>query len=102
MEYHARITGTGSAFPNQRVTNEDIVKKIAQLGVETNDEWVQSRTGIRERRYSDGLFWGWIDIRCNPHAMVAFTPRLFTLRESLRTPDSVLSRARSKPLRLHP
>ena len=53
MEYHARITGTGSAFPKQRITNEDIVKKIAQLGVETNDEWVQSRTGIRERRYSD-------------------------------------------------
>ena len=53
MDYHARITGTGSAFLKRRVTNDDIAKKIAQLGVETNDEWVQSRTGIRERRYSD-------------------------------------------------
>ena len=53
MDYHARITGTGSAFPNRCVTNDDIANKIAQLGVETNDEWIQSRTGIRERRYSD-------------------------------------------------
>ena len=53
MNFHARITGTGAAFPDQRVTNDDIAKKIAQFGVETNDNWVQSRTGIRERRYSD-------------------------------------------------
>ena len=53
MTHHARITGTGSAFPSQRVTNHDIEKKVAQLDVETNDAWIQSRTGIRERRYSD-------------------------------------------------
>jgi 3-oxoacyl-[acyl-carrier-protein] synthase III len=53
MTYHARITGTGSAFPSRHVTNHDIEKKVAQLDVETNDAWIQSRTGIRERRYSD-------------------------------------------------
>ncbi len=53
MTYHARITGTGSAFPKQRVTNEDIANKLAKLDIDTNDNWIQSRTGIRERRYSD-------------------------------------------------
>jgi len=53
MVYRAKITGTGSAFPNRRVTNDNIAKKIAPLGIETNDQWVQSRTGIRERRFSD-------------------------------------------------
>ncbi len=52
MAYAARITGTGSAFPKKRVTNDDIAQKIAKLGVETNDRWIQARTGIIERRMS--------------------------------------------------
>ncbi len=52
MAYAARITGTGSAFPQNRVTNDDISQKIAKLGVETNDSWIQARTGIKERRMS--------------------------------------------------
>ena len=51
--YASRITGTGSAFPKTRVTNEDLVKKLAKLGIETSDQWIQERTGIRERRISD-------------------------------------------------
>lgn len=43
--FASRITGTGSAFPKRRVTNQD----LAQI-VETNDEWIRERTGIRERR----------------------------------------------------
>lgn len=46
--YAARITGIGSAFPAKRVTNEDLSKFI-----ETNDEWIRERTGIRERRVAD-------------------------------------------------
>jgi 3-oxoacyl-[acyl-carrier-protein] synthase-3 len=41
----ARIAGTGSYLPQQMVTNEDLVKR----GVETSDEWITSRTGIRQR-----------------------------------------------------
>ncbi len=52
MAYAARITGTGSAFPKNRVTNDDISQKIAKLGVETTDSWIQARTGIIERRMS--------------------------------------------------
>lgn len=41
------ILGTGKALPGNKVTNED----LAQI-VDTSDEWIQQRTGIRERRIS--------------------------------------------------
>jgi len=52
MVYAARINGTGSAFPENRVTNDDLAKKISKYGVETNDQWIRARTGIIERRMS--------------------------------------------------
>ena len=39
------IVATGSYVPDRRLTNEDLSKIVA-----TNDEWIVSRTGIRERR----------------------------------------------------
>ncbi len=53
MNFAARITGTGSAFPKNRVSNSSIVKKLAKLGIETSEEWILERTGIYERRISD-------------------------------------------------
>lgn len=53
MNFAARITGTGSAFPKNRVTNDDIVQKLAGFGVTTSDQWIRERTGICERRISD-------------------------------------------------
>jgi 3-oxoacyl-[acyl-carrier-protein] synthase-3 len=41
---HAAITGWGSYSPSRVLTNQD----LAQL-VDTNDEWIRSRTGISER-----------------------------------------------------
>ncbi len=52
MEYAAKITGTGSAFPQERVTNADISQKLALSGIETSDSWIRERTGIAERRMS--------------------------------------------------
>lgn len=43
------IAGTGAYVPSLAVTNDD----ISEL-VETNDEWIMKRTGIRERRISQG------------------------------------------------
>lgn len=40
-----RIIGTGRALPEAIVTNDDLSKIM-----DTNDEWISSRTGIRERR----------------------------------------------------
>ena len=53
MEFAARITGTGAAFPKERVSNDMLAGKLFPLGVETNDQWIRARTGIRERRFSD-------------------------------------------------
>jgi 3-oxoacyl-[acyl-carrier-protein] synthase III len=53
MNFAARITGTGSAFPKKRVTNDDIVQKLAELGISTSDQWIRARTGICERRISN-------------------------------------------------
>lgn len=46
---HATIIGTGSYLPNNVLTNEDMTKLV-----ETSDEWISSRTGIKERRISTG------------------------------------------------
>lgn len=42
---HAAITAVGHFLPEQRLTNHDL-----EGMVETNDEWIRTRTGIRERR----------------------------------------------------
>ncbi len=45
-----RITATGRCFPAKRVPNSYFYE---DLGLETNEEWIKSRTGIRERRRVD-------------------------------------------------
>jgi 3-oxoacyl-[acyl-carrier-protein] synthase III len=49
---YARITGTGSALPTRRVTNADMAAELAQRGLETSDEWIVERTGIRARHFA--------------------------------------------------
>ena len=44
---YSRIIGTGSYLPERVVTNRDLEKIV-----DTNDEWIVSRTGIRERHYA--------------------------------------------------
>jgi 3-oxoacyl-[acyl-carrier-protein] synthase III len=53
MEYAARITGTGSAFPKRVVTNNDITAILAKKNIQTNDKWIRERTGIIQRCFSD-------------------------------------------------
>jgi 3-oxoacyl-[acyl-carrier-protein] synthase-3 len=43
---HAKITGVGYYVPEQVVTNDDLSQWM-----ETSDEWIQERTGIKQRRY---------------------------------------------------
>ena len=45
----ARVSGIGSALPERLVTNDD----LAAMGVDTSDEWIAARTGIRARRFVD-------------------------------------------------
>ena len=43
-----RLAGSGSAVPERRLTNDDLAKLV-----DTSDEWIVQRTGIRERRIVD-------------------------------------------------
>lgn len=54
MRRYSRITGTGSHLPPRRLTNADMVALLAERGIETSDEWIVERTGIRARHYVDG------------------------------------------------
>jgi len=57
MKRYSRITGTGSYLPPRRLTNADLVTQLAATGVETSDEWIVERTGIRARHFADdGVF----------------------------------------------
>ena len=57
MTRFARITGTGSSLPPQRLSNADMVELLARRGVETSDQWIVERTGIRARHFvAEGVF----------------------------------------------
>ena len=44
----SRIIGTGSYLPPKIVTNDDLAKRL-----DTSDEWIRTRTGIRQRHIAD-------------------------------------------------
>ncbi len=48
-----RIAGTGSMLPARRVSNAQLTAELAERGVETSDEWIVERTGIRARYFVD-------------------------------------------------
>ena len=52
MRRYSRITGTGSYLPPRRLTNADLVAELGQRGIETSDEWIVERTGIRARHFA--------------------------------------------------
>ena len=53
MSMYSRILGTGSFLPPKRLTNADLAAELAQQGVETSDEWIVERTGIRARHFAE-------------------------------------------------
>lgn len=53
MNLYSKIIGTGSYLPANRVTNQDIAKRLAEKGIETSDEWIVSRSGISARHYAE-------------------------------------------------
>ncbi|HVR50952.1 MAG TPA: beta-ketoacyl-ACP synthase III, partial [Pseudorhodoferax sp.] len=52
MPTYSRITGTGSYLPPRRLTNADLAAELATKGIETSDEWIVERTGIRARHFA--------------------------------------------------
>ena len=78
---YAYIAGTGHAVPKRIVTNDD----IAAMGLETDDQWIIERTGIRQRHILH------IGIECPRHKRV------------IQSGDSArVQRVKDKPLRCSP
>ncbi len=46
---YTRIVGTGSALPERCVDNATLAAELAARGIETSDDWIVARTGIRQR-----------------------------------------------------
>jgi 3-oxoacyl-[acyl-carrier-protein] synthase-3 len=61
-----RIVGTGSVVPPRVLTNDELARQM-----DTSDEWIQQRTGIRERRV------------CDPASEGTFTMARDALRQAL-------------------
>lgn len=53
MNKYTRIAGTGSFLPPRRLTNADLAAQLAAQGIETSDDWIVERTGIRARHFAD-------------------------------------------------
>jgi 3-oxoacyl-[acyl-carrier-protein] synthase-3 len=49
---YTRIAGTGSSLPPRRLSNADLVAELAERGLETSDDWIVERTGIRARHFA--------------------------------------------------
>ena len=61
----ARIIGTGSSLPNKILTNAELEQMV-----DTNDEWITSRTGIKQRRIAaEGEFTSTFAVEASRRAM---------------------------------
>ncbi|MBU3631077.1 beta-ketoacyl-ACP synthase III [Polynucleobacter sp. AP-Melu-500A-A1] len=52
MSIYSRVAGTGSYLPDLRLTNQDLVERLAKNGLETSDEWITTRSGISARHFA--------------------------------------------------
>ncbi|HMN94295.1 MAG TPA: beta-ketoacyl-ACP synthase III [Hydrogenophaga sp.] len=72
MTRYARITGTGSCLPPRRLTNADMAALLAARGIETSDDWIIERTGIRARHFVDeGVYASDLAVEAGRHALAA-------------------------------
>jgi 3-oxoacyl-[acyl-carrier-protein] synthase-3 len=49
MSPYSAILGTGASLPRRAVSNQELTQLLASKGVETSAEWIETRTGIRQR-----------------------------------------------------
>lgn len=72
MRRYSRITGTGSYLPPRRLTNADLVSELATQGVESSDDWIVERTGIRARHFvAEGVFSSDLALEAAKNALAA-------------------------------
>ncbi len=69
---YTRIAGTGSYLPPRRLTNAQLAAQLAEQGVETSDQWIVERTGIRARHFvDDGVACSDLALHAARHALEA-------------------------------
>jgi 3-oxoacyl-[acyl-carrier-protein] synthase III len=69
---YTRITGTGSYLPPRRVSNQALVDELAARGLESSDQWIVERTGIRARHFAaDGVNCSDLALEAARHALEA-------------------------------
>lgn len=49
MSSYSAILGTGASLPRRAVSNQELTEFLAEKGVETSAEWIETRTGIQQR-----------------------------------------------------
>jgi 3-oxoacyl-[acyl-carrier-protein] synthase III len=49
MSVYSRIISAGGALPGEPISNQVLSERLAKQGVETSDQWIVERTGIRQR-----------------------------------------------------
>ena len=70
MSLYSRITGTGSYLPPRKLSNADLVAELAAKGLETSDDWIVERTGIRARHFvADGVFSSYLAFEAAKNAL---------------------------------
>ena len=62
---YSRITGTGSFLPPNRLSNKALAAQLALTGIETSDQWIVERTGIKARHFAAP------DVACSDLALEA-------------------------------
>ena len=77
---YARIIGTGSYLPGSPISNRDLVER----GIETSDEWIVERTGIRTRHLVEG------EVTCSELALQASLRALAAARKQPAEVDLVI------------
>ena len=62
---YSRIAGTGSHLPPRRLSNDELAAQLARDGIETSDQWIIERTGIKARHFAEP------DVPCSDLALAA-------------------------------
>jgi 3-oxoacyl-[acyl-carrier-protein] synthase-3 len=93
MSRYSRIAGTGSHLPPRRLSNADLAAELAAQGVETSDEWIVERTGIRARHFAaEGVGSSDLAVQAARHALDAASwqaQELDLIIVATSTPDMV-------------
>ena len=50
---YARIVGSGGFLPPRVVSNDELAAELATRQIDTSDQWITERTGIRQRHLAD-------------------------------------------------